>query len=136
MTSFQDLHHLQSQQSSTIPAALQLNFQDSLALPQRLLEDLTVLPTSKRRVIFQFMNRPEFITRDSRIIISENNLKIVGLVTDPMFDTDKNLKLFNGAATPQTEKKKRRMSNQPSDLYPIQSVSGGQESGKANANMG
>lgn len=59
-----------------------------------------MLPTSKRRVIFQFMNRPEFITRDSRIIISENNLKIVGLVTDPMFDTDKNQKLFTGAATP------------------------------------
>ena len=94
------------------------------------------MPTSKRRVIFQFMNRPEFITRDSRIIISENNLKIVGLVTDPMFDTDKNQKLFTGAATPQTEKKRRRMSNQPSDLYPIQSVSGGQESAKGNANMG
>lgn len=77
-----------------------MNFQDSSALPQRLLEELTVLPTSKRRVIFQFMNRPEFITRDSRIIISENNLKIVGLVTDPMFDTDKNQKLFTGAATP------------------------------------
>jgi hypothetical protein len=57
------------------------------------------------------MNRPEFITRDSRIIISENNLKIVGLVTDPMFDTDKNQKLFTGAATLQTEKKRRRMSN-------------------------
>ena len=70
-----------------------------------------MLPTSKRRVIFQFMNRPEFITRDSRIIISENNLKIVGLVTDPMFDTDKNQKLFTGAATLQTEKKRRRMSN-------------------------
>jgi len=75
----------------------------------RLLEELIVLPTSKRKVIFQFMNRPEFITKDSRIIISENNLKIVGQVTEPLFDTDKNPKMFTGAA--QGEKKKRRMSN-------------------------
>ena len=65
------------------------------------------------------MNRPEFITKDSRIIISENNLKIVGQVTEPLFDTDKNPKMFTGAA--QGEKKKRRMSNQPSDLSGIQS---------------
>jgi hypothetical protein len=86
-----------------------------------------VLPTSKRKVIFQFMNRPEFITKDSRIIISENNLKIVGLVTEPLFDTDKNQKMFTGTATPMTEKKRRRMSNQASDLYSIQSAGTGQE---------
>jgi hypothetical protein len=51
------------------------------------------------------MNRPEFITKDSKIIISENNLKLVGLVTETFFDTDKNQKLFTFV-----EKKKRRMS--------------------------
>jgi hypothetical protein len=45
------------------------------------------------------MNRPEFITKDSRIIISENNLKIVGQVTEPLFDTDQRQKMILGGAT-------------------------------------
>jgi hypothetical protein len=68
------------------------------------------------------MNRHEFITKDSHIIISENNLKIFGLFNEPLFDIDKNQKMFSGTSTLMTKKKRRRISNQTSDLYAIQSA--------------
>jgi hypothetical protein len=70
-----------------------------------------VLPNSKRKVLFQFMNRPEFITKDSRIIISENNLKIVGQVTEPLFDSDQKLNVGAANTIGQGAARRRRMSN-------------------------
>jgi hypothetical protein len=67
---------------------------------------------------------PEFITEDGYIIINENNLKVFGRITNPLFDTGIAKKFAPGGPS-QTdigtkEKKKRRHSE----------VSGGGDSTK------
>ena len=52
-----------------------------------ILEEETVSPKEKVKVLFQFMYYPEFITEDGYIIINENNLKIFGRITKPLYDT-------------------------------------------------
>lgn len=51
------------------------------------LEEVTVSPKDKVKVLFQFMYYPEFITEDGYIIINENNLKIFGRITNPLYDS-------------------------------------------------
>jgi hypothetical protein len=74
-----------------------------------------VSPKDKVKVLFQFMYYPEFITEDGYIIINENNLKIFGRITTPLYDSC-TVKKFVSASTQgvndssQNQKKKRRHS--------------------------
>ncbi len=52
-----------------------------------ILEEVTVSPKDKVKVLFQFRYYPEFITEDGYIIINENNLKVFGRITTPLFDS-------------------------------------------------
>lgn len=71
---------------------------DELNGTSDVLEEVTVSPKDKVKVLFQFMYYPEFITEDGYIIINENNLKVFGRITTPLYDSC-TVKKFMAAGT-------------------------------------
>lgn len=61
----------------------------------------------KTKVVMQFLYNPEYLIKDSYLIINENNLKAFGRVTDLFYDTI--TKLYSNAG----ESKKKRKSSVP-----------------------
>lgn len=49
---------------------------------------MTISANKKTVLTFQFLYNPEYVTKDSYIIINENNLKTFGRIIDVMHDTD------------------------------------------------
>jgi hypothetical protein len=68
-------------------AGNQTKLLDELNGTTDILEEVTVSPKDKVKVLFQFMYYPEFITEDGYIIINENNLKVFGRITTPLYDS-------------------------------------------------
>jgi hypothetical protein len=65
----------------------QNNLLDDMNGTSDILEEVTVSPKDKVKVLFQFMYYPEFITEEGYIIINENNLKVFGRITTPLYDS-------------------------------------------------
>jgi GTPase len=51
-------------------------------------EEVTITPNKKTVVTFQFLYNPEYITKDSYIIINESNLKAFGRIVEVKHDID------------------------------------------------
>jgi hypothetical protein len=67
------------------------------------------------------MYNPEYITQDGYIIINENNLKAIGRITEPLYDTMNNK--FNPLGSQNPEGKKKRRLSTHSDVGPNSSNS-------------
>ena len=80
---------------------------DELNGTSDVLEEVTVSPKDKVKVLFQFMYYPEFISEDGYIIINENNLKVFGRITTPLYDSC-TVKKFIAADTQNVNDSKKR----------------------------
>lgn len=69
-----------------------------------LLEEVQISPMKKTKVILQFLYNPEYLQKDSYIIINENNLKAFGRVTELFYDTT--TKLYTKATSLKADVKK------------------------------
>lgn len=75
---------------------------------ENILEEIAIGPMKKTKVLMQFLYYPEYLMKDSRLIINENNLKAFGRVTDLSYDTIS--KLYTNNAN---DNKKKRKSSLP-----------------------
>ena len=75
------------------------------------MEEIEISPGKKTKVVFQFLYYPEYITKDSYLIINENNLKAFGRVTYIHHDTDDMLEPFGINNKVQKQKRKNSVPN-------------------------
>ena len=75
------------------------------------LEEVQISPLRKTKVVMQFQYYPEYLMKDSYLIINENNLKAFGRVTDLCYDTIS--KLYSNG----TDSKKKRKSSLPPQAF-------------------